>query len=96
MGEDLIDSVAAWARSRPDLRAAILVGSHARTDVPADEWSDVDITLVADDPTRYTEHADWVRELGEPLATFVEPASPGPQLERRILSRADRTSISRS
>lgn len=85
MGENLIDSVADWARGRPDLRAAILVGSHARTDVPADKWSDIDITLVADDPSRYTEHADWVGELGEALATFVEPASPGPFLERRIL-----------
>lgn len=85
MGEDLIDSVAAWARSRPDLHAAILVGSHARSDAPADEWSDIDIALVADDPSRYTEHADWVRELGEPLATFVESTPVGLDLERRIL-----------
>lgn len=42
-----IDQFTVWAESRDDVRAALVVGSHGRTnDYPADEWSDV---IVRDD-----------------------------------------------
>ena len=34
-----------WAKKRADVRAAIVVGSRARTDHPADEWADLDVAL---------------------------------------------------
>ncbi len=41
---DLIAAaVADWARSRDDVRAVVVVGSQARTDAPADRWSDLDV-----------------------------------------------------
>ena len=44
---DLIAAaVADWARMRDDVRAVVVVGSHARTDAPADRWSDLDIAAV--------------------------------------------------
>ena len=73
-----------WAEGRPDLAGALLVGSQARDDHPADEWSDVDLVLIADDPSPYLADGSWLSELGRPLATFVEPTLAG-QSERRVL-----------
>lgn len=32
-----------WAQTVEDIKAAFIVGSRARKDHPADEWSDMDI-----------------------------------------------------
>jgi aminoglycoside 6-adenylyltransferase len=73
-----------WAQGRPDLAGALLVGSQARDDHPADPWSDVDLVLIADDPAPYLADGSWLSELGRPVATFVEPTMAG-QTERRVL-----------
>ena len=39
---------ASWAGATDDIRAAFIVGSRSRDDHPADEWSDLDIILYAD------------------------------------------------
>ena len=75
----------AWARAHEDVRALVLVGSLARTDAPADEWSDVDVVALVDDPARWLGDAEWVHELGEPVLTFLEPAAVGELVERRVL-----------
>jgi aminoglycoside 6-adenylyltransferase len=73
-----------WAERRPDLAGALLVGSQARDDHPADEWSDLDLVLIVDDPTPYLADESWLGELGTPVATFLEPTVAG-QTERRAL-----------
>lgn len=78
-------ALVAWARAHDDVRALVLVGSLARVDVPADEWSDVDAVAFVDDPARYLEDGGWVAELGRPLLTFVEPTAVGSISERRVL-----------
>jgi molybdopterin-guanine dinucleotide biosynthesis protein A len=83
---DLIAAaVADWARSREDVRAALLVGSHVRSGTPADRWSDLDIGLFADDPGLLAEDASWVEEFGAPVLTFLEPTAFGGGVERRVL-----------
>jgi aminoglycoside 6-adenylyltransferase len=61
----------------------VLVGSRARGE--ADEHSDHDFVLVVDDPEPYLRSVDWARAIGEPLASFVEPAATGGIDERRVL-----------
>jgi aminoglycoside 6-adenylyltransferase len=75
----------AWAQARADVRALVLVGSLARTDTPADEWSDVDLVALVDDPAVYLDDGRWVSELGRPILTFLEPAAVGGIIERRVL-----------
>ena len=41
-----------WAEHVSDIRASVIVDSRARTDVPADEWADLDIIMV-------TQNADY-------------------------------------
>ncbi|HXG76573.1 MAG TPA: aminoglycoside 6-adenylyltransferase [Gaiellaceae bacterium] len=82
---DLLEAALAdWAAEQEDVRAAVVVGSRARADTPADRWSDLDVLLVVDDPRRYSDDPSWVEELGRPLFTFLEPTLAG-QVERRVL-----------
>ncbi|MBA3364161.1 MAG: aminoglycoside 6-adenylyltransferase, partial [Actinobacteria bacterium] len=80
-----LDEVAAWAGRQADVSGVLLVGSQARVDSPADDFSDVDLVLFVDSPPRYLEETAWLRELGEPLLTFVEPTAVGGFEERRVL-----------
>jgi aminoglycoside 6-adenylyltransferase len=83
--EALLAAVTAWSRERGDVRAALVVGSRARADTPADRWSDTDVALVVDDPAPYLASSDWLGAFGRPLLSFVEPTAVGPFTERRVL-----------
>lgn len=85
MSDDLEDRVTRWAREREDVHALALVGSRARTDDPADEWSDHDFVVVVDDPLPYFADADWLAALGRVLVTFVDVAAAAGLPERRVL-----------
>jgi aminoglycoside 6-adenylyltransferase len=78
-------AIADWAREREDVRAAVVVGSHARADLPADRWADLDVLLFVDDPAELAADAGWVEELGNPVLTFLEPTAVGDRVERRVL-----------
>jgi aminoglycoside 6-adenylyltransferase len=83
---DLIAAaVTEWAAEREDVKAAVVVGSRARRDVPADRWSDLDVILIVDDPEPYAEDASWVAEFGRPVLTFLEETPMDGQRERRVL-----------
>src|SRR5947209_20478068 len=81
---ELLERIITWAEGNPDIRAALLVGSRARTEVPADEWSDLDIPLIAANPDHYLSTTGWLQEIGEPWLTFLEGMIVGGQ-ERRVL-----------
>jgi len=82
-----LDEVSRWAAARPDVRGAVLLGSQARVDAPADPVSDVDVTLFVDDPASYLDDVTWIRYFGEPLLSFREPTAIGGFEERRVLFR---------
>lgn len=83
--DDLIERITEWARNTPDIVGSMVVGSRARVDHPADEFSDLDVLLVAEDPNRYLLSADWLEAFGRPRITFVEATAVGSGLERRVL-----------
>ena len=83
--EDVLDRFLVWARSRPDIRAVMIVGSRARTDHPADAFSDLDLVVVSTDPDCYLSETDWLEPLGTPWLTFLERQAVGEGLERRVL-----------
>ena len=78
-------AIADWARSRSDVRAALVVGSQARSGAPADRWSDLDVGLFVDQPVVLAEDTTWVEEFGRPVLTFLEPTAFGNRVERRVL-----------
>lgn len=74
----------AWAEANDNIRAAIVIGSRARHDHPADEWSDLDILIFARDP-RPLWQTDWLHHIGDPWLSFIEPTADGEGYERRVL-----------
>ncbi len=61
----LLHKFVTWAESREDIRAAIVVGSRARTDHPADEWSDLDLMVYTNQPEQYLSRMDWMGKIGQ-------------------------------
>jgi aminoglycoside 6-adenylyltransferase len=82
-----LEEVSRWAAGRPDVRAAVLLGSQARVDAPADAASDVDVALFVDEPASYLDDPTWINHFGEPLLSFREPTAVGGFEERRVLFR---------
>jgi len=83
--EQLVERFVRWAETCSDIRTAVIIGSRARVDHPADEWADLDIIVITTDPERYISTSDWIENVGNPLITFVETTSGGDDMERRVL-----------
>ncbi len=83
--EELVRKFVSWADTCSDVRFAVILGSRARTDQPADEWADLDIMLVTTNPQHYIRTSEWTAKMGRPLATFIEETSGGDEQERRVL-----------
>ena len=83
--EQLTDRFVKWAQTEQDIHMAFVVGSRARGDHPADEWSDLDIVLVVTDAKPYLSAVNWIESIGNPWLTFVEETGGGLLMERRVL-----------
>ncbi|MGM1045409.1 MAG: aminoglycoside 6-adenylyltransferase [Bacillota bacterium] len=73
-----------WADTVDDIRAAVIVGSRARLDHPADEWSDLDIVIFTSRSDFYIGNDAWLKEIGNPWTSFVSTTSGG-DVERLVL-----------
>ena len=83
--EAIIGKLVSWAGKCSDIRFAAILGSRARTDHPADEWADLDLLIVTQNPQYYINTTEWTEKMGKPLLTFIEPTASGEQKERRVL-----------
>jgi aminoglycoside 6-adenylyltransferase len=82
--EVLLKHFVELAERKQDIRLVMVIGSRARENCPADEWSDLDLVFVTSNPTEYISNDDWLSELGEPVLTFIEHTHDG-NVERRVL-----------
>jgi aminoglycoside 6-adenylyltransferase len=83
--DPLITKLLDWAGEDANIRAMAVIGSHARLDHPADEWSDLDILLIAADPESYLYSTGWIDSIAQPWLVFREPTPDGRGLELRVL-----------
>ena len=81
----LVERFVKWAQLRSDVRVAFIIGSRARRDRPADEWADLDLVIITTNAEQYVLTEDWVKNMGKPLLTLIEPTSIGDEKERRVL-----------
>ncbi len=86
----LIERLARWARRRNDVHVLMVVGSQARSDHAADEFSDVDVILTVDDPEVFLGRSEWLGEIGPVIADVVESTAFGGMSERRVLFASGR------
>ena len=61
-----------WASSQPDVRAVVVIGSRARVDHPASEWSDLDLLVFTNQPGESVAKTDWLASIGEVQFTARE------------------------
>lgn len=67
------------------MRLALLVGSQARSEMPADALSDIDLAIFARVPDRLLRRREWIAELGTAWASHLEPNGLETGEERRVL-----------
>ncbi|UCC80368.1 MAG: aminoglycoside 6-adenylyltransferase [Candidatus Zixiibacteriota bacterium] len=83
--EQFIDRFTRWAEKQDDIRGAYILGSRARKETPADEWSDLDLPIITSDPDKYISDTEWLDDLGKYHLTFLEKTGIGDEIERRVL-----------
>ena len=71
------------AENHAEIKAVLAIGSSTRSDVPADEYSDLDLMIVTDDTDSWL-YGNLPAELGDVKISFVEPTLGG-GMERRVL-----------
>jgi len=75
--EDFEQKFVIWAQTIENIRAAFVVGSRARIDHPADEWSDMDIIIFTSEPNYYLSNKEWLNNLGNICTSFVSKTAGG-------------------
>jgi len=68
--QELRSAVTRWATGQADVRAVVLVGSHARGDARPD--SDIDLVILCTDPAKYLRALTWLSTFGAVQSTEIE------------------------
>jgi len=61
--QNLLKEIKNWAYKNKDLDSLLLVGSYARNKAHQD--SDIDLVLMLNNPEKYVNNLDWIKEFGE-------------------------------
>ena len=83
--DGIIQNFIGYANQSENIRAAMIVGSRARKETPADDYSDLDLVIFAKNPERLLYETDWLSEIGEYHITFIEDQANGNGKERRVM-----------
>jgi aminoglycoside 6-adenylyltransferase len=83
--DDLIERITSWAEANSDVRAALILGSRARTDHPADEWSDLDVLVFSHRTDQFIQSDEWAKAIAPAWLSFSERTGDGQSWERRTL-----------
>ncbi len=75
--EKLERDFVSWAQTVEDIRAAFIVGSRARIDHPADEWSDLDIIFFTSKQNFYLSDSEWLKNIGNVWTSLVSQTAGG-------------------
>lgn len=82
--ENIINNFVLWGNKSDGLYAAMIIGSWTRNDHPADEFSDLDIVMIVDNPDPFLQSNQWLEQIGCFHISFIENTIGGAK-ERRIL-----------
>ena len=70
--ENILAGVTKLGKTIDQVKAGIIIGSRARIECPADEYSDIDIILLVDDIDFFIQTDEWLDGLGEYHISFSE------------------------
>ena len=71
----MIEKLTGWAKTKPDIRAAILTSSRANPHAAIDVFSDFDVILVVTELSAFLPTDDWLHQFGDPLTIFRDKPS---------------------
>ena len=80
--------ISGYAEQDEAIKAVIAIGSSTRSDVPADEYSDLDLIIVTDSPDRWCS-GEYQELFGNVSISFIEPTLGG-GMERRCIYDDDK------
>ncbi|MEK4486234.1 aminoglycoside 6-adenylyltransferase [Psychrobacillus sp. FSL H8-0484] len=83
--KEMMNRVRLWGEQEDDIRSIFVVGSMARSDKPADEWSDLDLAIVSSDVDKWLHSEEWISQFGNPQVSFLEESPVGSLMERRVM-----------
>jgi len=69
---ETIDKLRTWSQQEKVIQGALILGSQARDEFEGDEWSDLDVLLLADTPSVFMQSNKWLGILGEIVFVIVE------------------------
>lgn len=75
--EEIEQNFIEFAEIRDDILAAFIIGSRARIDHPADQWSDMDIVFYTTNPDYYLQRQEWLEKIGDVACSFVFQTAGG-------------------
>ena len=85
---DIKEKIIEYADKDGDIKAIIAIGSSTREEVKADEYSDLDLIIVSDNPDRWY-CGEYPNLLGDVRISFIEPTLGGGK-EKRCIYDEDR------
>lgn len=85
---DIKEKIIEYASRDEDIKSIIAIGSSTREEVRADEYSDLDLIIVSDNPDRWYS-GEYPNLLGDVRISFIEPTLGGGK-ERRCIYDEDR------
>lgn len=81
----LQQDVSDWAAQQDNIRALLVAGSQARTDHPADQWSDLDLEFFVTDPQPFLgDNTSWFEAFG-PVWTHLDLVTAEDTPQRLVL-----------
>jgi len=86
--EKIIDSFTHFAEHSSKVYAMIIIGSQARTDHSADEYSDLDMVLIVDDLDYFVASNEWLDQICESHVSFIEDSIDGTKEHRVLVENA--------
>jgi len=66
-----VDKIIAWSEQDRNIESVIIIGSQVRKEKPADEWSDLDLMVLTNEPQILLNDNNWLNQFGAPVCTFI-------------------------
>ena len=85
---DIKKNIIEYANHDIDIKAIVAIGSTTRIDVKADEFSDLDLIIATENPTKWLK-GEYPEKIGYVNISFIEPEIGGGK-ERRLIYDEDK------
>ncbi|AUX73396.1 aminoglycoside 6-adenylyltransferase [Erwinia pyrifoliae DSM 12163] len=89
----LLEKIQQWASNTDNVRALVQTGSLVRADGLADEFSDIDIEIIAREPHLLAVTDGWIGAIGETITVLHLDAEDDQQWPTRLVIFEGRTKV---